>query len=107
MSRQRLPNRRAAEMINYAVRGQPLVANVGFYPDGRIGEVFLVHAGKAGADLNISMLEVGVAVSIALQHGATVDELRAALPRTEDGKAEGAIGQLLDLLAKPQLEAVK
>ena len=107
MSRTRLPNRRAAETINYYVRGQRLTANVGFYPDGRIGELFVVDAGKSGADLNVAMLEVGVAVSIALQHGATVDELRAALPRTEDGKAEGAIGQLLDLLAKPQLEAVK
>lgn len=107
MSRTRLPNRRASEHINYRGRNDmPITATVGYYPDGRPGEIFL-RSGKAGTDLSIAMIEAGVALSFALQCGANLDEMRAAFPRTEDGRAEGAIGQLLDLLAKPQLEAVK
>jgi len=104
--RERLPNRRAAENVTFVSRGQKVVCNIGYYPDGRIGEVFVVDAGKTGADLNVAMLEVGVAVSIALQHGASIDSMRASFPRTEQGKAEGTMGQLLDLLAAPNLRAV-
>lgn len=104
--RHRLPSRRAAETVSYSVAGRPMTANIGYYPDGRVGEVFLVSAGKTGADLNIAMIEVAVAVSMALQHGCDLTTLRAAMPRTEEGRAEGAIGQLLDLLERPKLEAV-
>lgn len=103
--RERLPNRRGAETISYYCRGQKIDATLGFFPDGRLGEAF-IRSGKAGTDLSISMIEVAVAVSMALQHGCDIDTLREAMPRTEDGKAEGAVGQLLDMLAKPRLEAV-
>jgi hypothetical protein len=108
-SRNRLPNRRASENLTFvAPSGTPMTANVGYYPDGRIGEVFLVSSGKSGSDLNIAMLEISTAVSIALQHGADINEMRKAFPRTEDGRPEGPIGKLLDLLARkePNLEVV-
>jgi hypothetical protein len=38
---------------------------------------------------------------LALQHGATLDELRHALTRDGSGRASGALGALLDLLSDP------
>lgn len=109
-ARQHLPNRRAADNISFVgPSGNSMIANVGYYPDGRLGEVFLVSSGKSGSDLNIAMLEISVAVSIALQCGASIDEIRSAMPRREDGHAEGPVGRLLDLLARkePTLEVVQ
>ena len=104
-NRTRLDNRRAAEHIAFDYKGHPMIANVGTANAGRIKELFLVHAGKAGTDLNISMLEVSVAVSMALQHGCDLDTLREAMPRGEHNEPQGVIGKLLDILAedvKPQ-----
>ena len=65
MSAQRevLPNRRRSETFEFeaGVPGQPsqhYVATLGFYPDGRVGEIF-IHAAKSGSDRDIAMQEVG------------------------------------------------
>lgn len=107
-TRRRLPNRRPSETITYECRGQKIDATVGYAPNGRISEAF-IRSGKAGTDLSISMIEAGIALSFALQCGANIEAMREAFPRTEDGRAEGAIGQLLDLLARPEptLEVVQ
>lgn len=72
-------------------------ANLGFYEDSTLGEVFL-RAGKSGTEIEISMMESALALSFALQYGATVDVLRDAMPRNAEGIAEGPLGTLLDLL---------
>lgn len=97
--RRRLPNRRASELIDYDVSGRRHTASLGFYADGMLGEAFL-YCSKSGSDASIAMLEAGIALSFALQHGADIDELRKAMPRTSEGAPEGAIGHLLDLLAR-------
>ena len=107
-NRTRLDNRRAAENIEFDHKGHRMIVNVGSDATGRVKEVFLVHAGKAGTDLNISMLEVSVAVSMALQHGCDIDTLREAMPRGERNEAQGVIGQVLDMLAsRPKLVEVE
>lgn len=103
MSRVRLPNRRPSINLDFTFRGGiPVQATVGLYPDGRVGELFL-RSGLVGTDLSIAMTEVAIAVSMALQHGCSLETLRAAMPRTSRGEPEGAIGTLLDLLVKPEL----
>jgi hypothetical protein len=42
--------------------------------------------------------EVAVALSLALQHGAPVAEIRAALPRETDGRPVGVAGAVLDVI---------
>lgn len=101
MSRKRLPNRRRSEVVDYDINGTRYTASVGYYPDDRPGEVFL-RAAKSGTHVNIAMIEIAVAVSMALQHGCDLETLRSAMPRTEDGRSEGAMGRLLDLLARPE-----
>ena len=107
-SRQRLPNRRGGECVDFqcarpGVPPIPYTATIGYHADGRIAEVFL-RSGRTGTDVAIASQETAIAVSMALQYGCSADVLRAAMPRTSDGRPEGAIGTLLDLLAKTEDE---
>jgi hypothetical protein len=100
--RERLPQRRGGETFEFKA-GPPgkeitYTATLGYFPDGRLGELFL-RAGKSGTDLAIATLEIAIAVSFALQHGCSVETMRAAFPRTADGRPEGVMGTLLDILA--------
>src|SRR5262245_36447891 len=104
-NRTRLSNRRGSEAMEFETLRRPgvepikYVASLGYFPDGRLAEIFL-RAGKAGTDLNIQSQETAIAVSFALQYGCPIDAMRAAMPRTQDGEPEGAIGMLLDILAE-------
>lgn len=103
--RQRLPNRRGSEVLDFETfqRGSaPPIrynATIGYFRDGSPAEVFL-RAGKAGTDISIQSQETAIAVSFALQFGCPVELMRQAMPRTAEGAPEGAIGMLLDILAK-------
>ena len=76
---------------------------LGYYPRGELGEIFL-KAGKDGTDVNILINEAAMMASFALQHGGSVKTIREAMPRDTEGKAEGPIGTLLDLILKEELE---
>jgi hypothetical protein len=106
MPRETLPNRRRSETIKFqaGVPGYPLsnfIATVGFYPDGRVGEIFL-HSSKSGSDRCIAMQEAAVTASQALQWGCPLESLRSAMPRAADGTPEGPLGTLFDLIAEQQ-----
>jgi len=103
MTRERLPHRRFAASVHFehAFPGagpQAWVASVGFYPDGRPGEVF-IDAPKDMNAIGLLVDEAAILMSIALQHGASVDELRSALTRDEDGAPHSVMGTVLDLIA--------
>lgn len=103
-ARERPENRRASETVSFEVNrdGVPPIAytaTISFFPDGRVADLFL-RAGKAGNDLSIQANETALAVSMALQHGTPLETIRKAMPRTNDGRPEGAIGTLLDLLVE-------
>jgi hypothetical protein len=104
--RKKPPARRRSETFSFIVQGQfgrgthEYYANVGFYPNGKVCEIFLrPKSGKSGTELNIATLEMSVAISMALQAGVTVEEMRAAFPRNEN-QPEGALGTLLDLITE-------
>ena len=66
-----------------------------------------LKAGKVGTDVNIVINEAAMLASFALQHGCTVKEMREAMPRTTDGKAEGPLGTILDILAKEEIDEAR
>jgi hypothetical protein len=70
----------------------------GFYPDGRPGEMFL-NADRPNSLLDFLMSDAAILASIALQYGASLDELRHAMKRDMAGKPSSPIGQALDLAA--------
>ena len=101
MSREPLPQRRRSETITYMVGGLTYNGSIGFYADGRIGEIFL-DCSKSGTEAQIASRDSAIIASFALQHGASINSLRSALTRRPDGSAEGPLGVLLDLLQQEE-----
>ena len=67
-TRRRLPNRRPAETFELEVAGLKYTATVGWFPDGRVGEIFLTnHKSNSAADT--AARDAGITASIALQFG--------------------------------------
>jgi hypothetical protein len=95
VARNRLPNRRPAETIAFERDGAQFEMTVGFYPDGRAGEIFL-NADRANSLLDFLMSDAAILASLALQYGAPLDEIRHALKRTTGGAAASPIGHALD-----------
>lgn len=105
MSRATLPQRRPAELFDVDYRGASFTVTLGRYVDegtrtiGGIGEIFL-SCRKASSDLAGVARDAAVAISIALQHGASIEVLAGAMTRTEDGSAAGLAGVALDEILK-------
>src|SRR5258705_13576730 len=93
--RRTLPNRRRAETIAFERDGASFVMTAGFYPDGRLGEVFL-NADRANSLLDFLMSDAAILTSLALQHGCPLDEIRHALKRDARGVAASPIGAAVD-----------
>jgi ribonucleoside-diphosphate reductase alpha chain len=72
--RERLPDTRQSITHKFNVAGHEGYINVGLYPDGRPGELFLTMA-KEGSTIGGLMDAFGTAVSIALQYGVPLEAL--------------------------------
>jgi ribonucleoside-diphosphate reductase alpha chain len=94
-TRNRLPNRRANETINLNVAGQQYTATIGYDDNGHPAELF-INAAKVDSAADINAADGAVAVSIALQYGASINTLRAAMKRNADGSPQGPLGAALD-----------
>jgi hypothetical protein len=98
MTRERLPNRRAA--LTYTIPGpDPSMAfeydvSVGFQGEA-VREVF-VSCHKTTTAMDIAGRDIGTLISIALQYGAEVKELASAMCRDEGGAPQGIAGAVLD-----------
>ena len=76
-SRERLPTRRPAKTAELEYEGARYAVTIGFYPDGRPGEVFTAGA-KVGSAMDGLLDDACILVSLLLQHGVQP----AALART-------------------------
>jgi hypothetical protein len=97
--RSALPARRAAEAFELRHGGKAAVFHVtlGYYDDGRVGEVFITGA-KAGTEVEANVRDTAILVSLALQHGVPLEVMRNAITREADGTASTIIGRVLDTL---------
>lgn len=98
-TREILPDRRRCATFTFAHDGLIYTATVGLYTDGRPGEVFL-ESNKVGTPVHVNMRDSAIAISFALQCGTTVEQIRAAFTRDAEGRPEGPLGVLMDLLAE-------
>ena len=96
--RQRLPNRREHELLDFEHAGIRYTAGIGRFEDGALGEIFL-NAAKHGTAVDANARDAAVAASLLLQYGCPVDTLRSALTRNADGSASGPLAHALDLLS--------
>lgn len=90
MTRLRLPARRRCETVTATLGGHKLHVSLGYYPDGRLGEVF-VAMDKVGSFSRAMLDTLGRALSRSLQHGATAEEVRDMLCGVEFDPA-GTVG---------------
>jgi hypothetical protein len=105
--RQRLPDRRGGEVLEvYAGTAEigiskwiVTVGRRGRLGLGEVAEVFIA-SGKSGTDVNIMALELGILASLCLQHGVTAETIRHAMPRDDQGRPQGVIGELFDELQR-------
>jgi hypothetical protein len=91
MTREHLPNRRQHDVAEVEHGGFRLTVGVGRYRDGRLGEVF-IDTHKAGTPIDTILRDSAILVSLALQAGTDVTNIRAALAPT------GPIAAVLDLV---------
>jgi hypothetical protein len=98
MSKERLPNRRGHELVDYEHCGIRYTAGIGRFDDGRLAEIFL-NTAKHGTAVDTNARDAAVAASLLLQHGCPIEALRRALTRNADGSASGPLARALDLLA--------
>ena len=100
MNRERLPNRRQSVTLAGAYAGTALTVTVGLYPNGQPGEVF-GNIGKAGSELERTMNDACVAVSLALQHGASAQAIAKTIAAREPGQEPSSIvAAVIEMLAE-------
>lgn len=103
MSRDMLPNRRSNETFEIEFGGERYSVGIGYYEDGRIGEIFLNRikdkvASKLGATLDGVCRDSAILMSMALQFGAPLSIIKEAVTRDEDGTPATIIGAVCDKL---------
>jgi hypothetical protein len=99
LARERLPNRRGHELLEFEHAGIRYTAGVGRFEDGRLAEIFL-NTGKLGTAIDTFARDAAVAASLLFQYGCPVKTLRHALTSNADGSASGPVACALDLLAE-------
>ena len=103
MTRNRLPQRRGNITVEFvyppdqAANGHRFVATLGATPAGEIGEIFL-RTGKSEAMMESIARDLAVVASIALQHGASIDEIKSALTKLSDRRPAGPLGVLFEVI---------
>jgi hypothetical protein len=94
--RERLPNRRAAGLINFQHDRRRWTASFGRFADGRVAEVFL--DGPKESPIVALAQDGALAASLALQSGCPLDTLRHALDGREAGPLEVALALIDEAL---------
>src|SRR5256885_16893460 len=98
-ARERPPNRRQCESLEFRHAGHPFTISAGFYPDGRIAEIFL-SSHKPGSPIEAIARDAAVTVSIALQFGVPIETIRQALTQDHDSGPATLVGAALNALAE-------
>jgi hypothetical protein len=97
--RRALPQRRASESFDLDFGGlaRAHTITIGFYDDGTIGEVF-INGGKSGEQVEAIARDAAVILSLALQFGADLANIKSAITRDAQGDAQTIIGVVVDRL---------
>ena len=94
VERERLTDRRKAELLDFEHDGRLWTATIGRYLDGRVAEIFL-DAPKASLIAEMAR-ETALTASLALQYGAPLEGLRHALNGRETGPLGAALAMIDD-----------
>src|ERR1700757_4991860 len=99
-----LPQRRSCETFEIAYGGlaKGHTITLGYYDDGALGEVF-INGGKSGEQVEAIARDGAVLLSLALQFGAELGNIKSAITRDGQGAPSSIVGAVVDKLseAKP------
>jgi hypothetical protein len=100
-NRQHLPARRRSETFDLQWGGlaMPHTITVGFFEDGRIGEVF-INGGKSGEQVEAIARDGAISLSFALQYGADINAIGKAVTRDARGVPQTIVGAVVDQLVE-------
>ncbi len=101
--RERLPNRRHSENSQFIYQGVQVDLQCGYYTDGRLGEVFM-STRRLGTVIDTLCVDTAVLISVALQHGATVEDLQKSAVAGSPSQAEGIVMVLCEHLFEMKLD---
>lgn len=94
MTRHRLAQRRYSETRDIVFNNTVYSMTVGF-EEGEALEVFLGMEKSAGTMADVAARDQAILISIALQHGASLQTLADAMTKTAAGEPEGLAGVAL------------
>jgi ribonucleoside-diphosphate reductase alpha chain len=77
--RERLPNRRGNVSLSFEYESHQYRAMAGYFPDGRLAEIFLDIPGKMGTPVGTSADNQAILASIAMQFGAPPQTVQHAV----------------------------
>jgi len=97
--RRELPMRRRSETfeIDFGGLSKSHTVTVGYYDDGRPGEVF-ISGGKSGEQVEAIARDGAVLLSMALQHGVALETIQHAITRDSQDAPQSIIGVVVDRL---------
>jgi len=101
MTRRTLPQRRSCETFDIEFGGLDggYTVTLGYYADGNLGEVF-INGGKSGQTVEAIARDSAVLLSLALQYGAELENIRSAITRNERGEPYSIVGAVVDRLVE-------
>jgi len=103
--RELLPARRRNQTFNMLFGGQntTFTVTLGYYDDGRIGEVFIDGA-KIGSEMAAITHDAATIISIGLQYGVPIETFRHAISRDLNNTALTVVGAVLDKINEMEHE---
>jgi ribonucleoside-diphosphate reductase alpha chain len=87
--RQRLPDRREAELVDFVHGGRRWTLTIGRFSDGRLAEIFI--EGPKDSPLLALARDAAILASVALQFGAPASVIRHALAGRDAGPLAAAL----------------
>jgi hypothetical protein len=98
--RKRLPFRRRSDTIKIRHGGSRSAYHVtrGYYAGGELGEVFIA-TNSAGSNIEAMARDIAILMSLALQHGCSIETMSGALTREHDGSPSTVAGAVADRLS--------
>ena len=97
MTRETLPQRRACENMEITYANVQVSVALGFYDDGRVGEVFM-STRKAGTPVDTAARDTAVLLSLLLQYGCSTKIISRALTADAQGRPEGLAGEVVRII---------
>jgi hypothetical protein len=91
MMRQRLPNRRASEVLQFQHDNVKYIGALSWFPNGRVAELFL-NTHRANSTAGVLASDAAICASLALQHGVKLADLRPAL-------GDSPLARLIDIVS--------